>query len=226
MVFKESVFFFDVDGLLLDSERVYLQFWIEAASQNGFILSRDRALQLRSLDSNVARSLFFDWFGSYESYDVIRSTRKEMMIDYLGHQKYSLKSGAIELLSFLKQKNVLMYVVTSNDRKKASELLKQYSLYDYFKNIISTKDIKRGKPFPDVYCFAKNMVNLDGVNANHYVAIEDSPNGVISAHKSGCFTIMIPDLTQCDKSLQKYTDLVVPSLLHLKKMLEENELKD
>ena len=59
---------FDLDGLLLDTEKLYQRFWIEAAAECGYKMTKAQALQLRSLDKNLAKELLSEWFGKDFSY--------------------------------------------------------------------------------------------------------------------------------------------------------------
>ena len=207
---NETVFFFDIDGLLLDSEKIYCHYWIQAASICGFSLSKEQALLLRSLDSSLAEELFQKWFGHKDVYRVVRSKRKEMMNDFLLTNKYEIKTGVFETLKYLKKNNNSTYAVTSNSFKKANNILAEYGFLDFFTGIISTEFVERGKPFPDVYLYAASLINTKPENC---FVFEDSPNGVKSAYCAGCKTIMIPDLTPCDDELSCFVHSSYESLL-------------
>ena len=71
--------------------------------------------------------------------------------------------------------------------------------------------MKRGKPFPDVYLKACETVNA---SPSEVVTFEDSPNGLLSSYRSGCFTLMVEDLTPYDESMD-YVDAAVSSLREL-----------
>ena len=204
------VFFFDIDGLLLDSEKIYCRFWQKSASACGFSLSNEQALLLRSLDSVLAEELFQKWFGHKQVYHDVRSKRKEMMKNYLLLNKYELKPGVIEMLSYLNNRNISTYVVTSNSFEKAKSVLTEYGLVGFFTGIISTEFVKRGKPFPDVYLYAASLINE---NTGNCFVFEDSPNGIRSAFDAGCKTIMIPDLSPCDNEISCFVHASYKSLI-------------
>ena len=75
---------------------------------------------------------------------------------------------------------------------RALDRLKAVHLENAFDIVISASMVKRGKPYPDIYLHVCKEL---GVDPAHCVALEDSPNGIRSAHDAGCITIMIPDLT-------------------------------
>jgi DNA helicase-2/ATP-dependent DNA helicase PcrA len=82
---------------------------------------------------------------------------------------------------------------------------------EYIDGVISAKDVKRGKPFPDVYLYACEITKT---NPNDVVVFEDSPNGLMSSSAAGCFTVMVEDLTPFEKDMN-YVDSAVSSLIEL-----------
>ena len=80
-------------------------------------------------------------------------------------------------------------------------LLGSLGLVDYFDQLVCATMVEKGKPAPDVYLYAAEQV---GKKPSEVYAVEDSPNGIMSAYNAGCKTIMIPDQTQPDAKLQKY----------------------
>lgn len=200
---KFNTILFDVDGVLIDSEKIYQLCWISAAKENGYFMSKEQALQLRSLDRTLAKELFLKWYGTKEAYLNIRTSRKIVMQQFLSKNKLTLKAGAIETLKYFKENNFCLSVVTSSDFEKAEKYLNSVGIYDFFTKIISTKSVDKGKPYPDVYLYACQQLNI---SPKECFAIEDSPNGVKSAHTAGCRTVMIPDLTPYTDDLADYVD--------------------
>lgn len=183
---------FDVDGVLIDTEKIYQTCWLQGARQLGYVMQPQQALQLRSLDSRLACELFEKWYQTPQAYPLIRAARKQLMADYLKQHPLSLKSGVLEALRALKNRQICLAVVTASDYDKAVCFLREVGIAAYFTHIISTKMVPKGKPFPDVYQYACQQL---GKKTDECIAVEDSPNGVHSAHTAGCRTIMIPDLT-------------------------------
>ena len=100
----------------------------------------------------------------------------------------------------LRQMGYSMAVVTATAQEQAVSNLKLAGLLPFFDHVISASMVKRGKPAPDVYLYACEVL---GVQPENCYAVEDSPNGVMSAHAAGCRTIMIPDLSQPDAELSR-----------------------
>lgn len=191
---------FDLDGTVLDTEKLLVKYWCEAANEAGFPMRREHALQLRSLAAKYAEPLMKSWFGDSCEYQVLRKRRMELMSQHLEKFGLEVKSGIPELLYYLGKKGYKRAIATATDLTRASGYLKEVGLFDSFDQIISAHMVKNGKPNPDVYIYAVEQL---GLSPTECIAVEDSPNGVISASEAGCKTVMIPDLTEPDRQLME-----------------------
>ena len=122
-----------------------------------------------------------------------------MLLLYCTKYGLDVKAGARELLDWLGEKGYKRAVATATDIERAGKLLKTAGLYDCFDNIISASMVEWGKPKPDVYIYAAEQL---GLSTSECIAVEDSPNGIISASDAGCKTIMVPDLTEPEEELK------------------------
>lgn len=183
---------FDLDGTLLDTEKLLVKYWCQAANEYGFPMERKHALTIRSLTHRLVQPLFTEWFGADCDYITIRNRRMELMQEHIGRYGLDVKEGAAELLEWLGEHGYMRAVATATDIERATGFLKQVGLYKYFDRIISASMVEWGKPRPDVYIYAAQQL---GLRPEDCYAVEDSPNGIISASDAGCRTIMVPDLT-------------------------------
>lgn len=200
--------FFDLDGVLLDTEPLYRRFWMEAVEAYGFFMSEEEALALRSLDASLAGEWFEGRYGT-DIYGKVRERRKTLMEEYRETNPIRAKAGAAELLELMEENKTGYYIVTASPMSRVERYTKEAGLKIDPDRVISTKSVPRGKPFPDVYLEAQKIA---GCSADESVAVEDSPNGIRSAKAAGCYTIMIPDLTQPAKEDLKYCDEVLQAL--------------
>ncbi|MBQ8729907.1 MAG: HAD family hydrolase, partial [Lachnospiraceae bacterium] len=92
--------------------------------------------------------------------------------------------------------------------------LSLHGLWQYFDETVCGGEVNNGKPEPDIYKLAAEKLGLE---PRECLAFEDSPNGVISAHRAGCVTIMVPDLDEPTKELMKMVDYKIDSLMMCKK---------
>lgn len=189
---------FDLDGTLIDTEKYYRAAWPAAAKHFGYDMSDEQSLLLRSLGQPFAPAQFKEWFGPDCNYEEIKNYRKKLMNDILEKNGIELKPGAMEILNYLKSNGFLTAMATANPYNRTVKYLKQLELYDYFDKIICATMVKEGKPSPDVYDYSCKELNL---SPDECIAVEDSPNGVLSAYRAGCKVIMIPDQSQPDEEL-------------------------
>ena len=190
---------FDMDGTLFDTEKHYQWAWRKAIADAGYELDASEVLKLRSLGAPYNVAQFQEWFGEEVDYRAIRQERVDLMKDMLAHE-IPLKPQVPQTLEKLLQMGYSMAVVTATAQEQAVSNLKLAGLLPFFDHVISASMVKRGKPAPDVYLYACEVL---GVQPENCYAVEDSPNGVMSAHAAGCRTIMIPDLSQPDAELSR-----------------------
>ena len=126
------------------------------------------------------------------AYDRIRARRKILMKEFLSEHSYDLKPGVKAFLEKIRELPVRKVIVTSSTPEDKMPALESLGIGQCFDSFVSVKEVKRGKPFPDVYLFACRKLGLD---PGECLAIEDSPNGVRSAYSAGVKVVMVPDLT-------------------------------
>ena len=183
----------DMDGVILDTEKLYVRFWREAASFYGFPMTIEHALGIRSLSGKLAEEKLQGWFGKEFDYNAVRQKRIELMDEFVNQNGVEPKPGAKALLSYIKDNGYALALATATPVDRAGRYLKSVELYSFFDQIVSAREVKRGKPAPDIYlCAAKRL----GLDPKECIALEDSQNGIRSAFAAGCKTIMVPDLDQ------------------------------
>lgn len=200
---------FDMDGLLLDTEKLLVRFWVQAANEAGFPMKREHALAIRSLHRKFAIPFLRETFGEDFDYVKIRSRRMELMNEYLSENPLELKRGAVELLSFLNENSIPAAIATATDLERTRDYLTRVGIFGYFDKIVCATMVEEGKPKPDIYMYAAGCLKLD---PRECMALEDSPNGVRSASSAGCVTVMVPDLTPPDEELSRLAYACVDSL--------------
>lgn len=200
---------FDLDGTLIDTEKYYRIFWPKALAAFGYHMTDEQALQLRSLGRPFAPALLKAWFGEELDYYAVRQKRKDMMEECLDREGVQRKRGALELVRKLKELGIVTAIATASDLERTEKYLRLTGLEGYFDRLISATQVKEGKPAPDIYTYACEQLGLAPAEC---LAVEDSPNGVLSAYRAGCRTVMVPDQTEPDEKLKKYLYARVDSL--------------
>lgn len=207
---------FDMDGTLIDTEKYYRIFWPKALAAFGYHMTDQQALAMRSLGRPFAVTQLKAWFGDEIDYHAVRAKRKELMEPFLDREGLQTKHGAHELLQVLQKRHITTAVATATDLERAAKCLKEVGLYDYFDKLISATMVKEGKPSPDIYLYACEQL---GLAPDQCMAVEDSPNGVLSAYRAGCKVVVVPDQTEPDEELKKCLYARVDTLLDIKQLL-------
>ncbi len=209
---------FDMDGVILDSEKYYVRFWTEAGKLCGYPFEEKHALAIRSMARPYAIERLKGFFGDGFDYDAVRNKRIELMESYVSENGIDTKPYAEEILCFLRAEGYKTALATATPSERAKLYLRKVGLYDYFDEIISAHMVKRGKPAPDIYLYAAEKLNLVPENC---IAVEDSPNGALSAVEAGCVTVMIPDMDKPEGDILKRVYSVEDNLDKLKNILSK-----
>lgn len=189
---------FDMDGVLIDTEKYLTKFWCQAAKEYGFNMSMENALYIRSLSGEFAEKYLKSELGESFDYISVRNRRRELMNNHLKQNGVEIKKGVKPTLEKLKQKGIKTAISTATDLNRTEKYLKEIGIYHLFDSIICSAMVKKGKPMPDIYLLACEKL---GENPNNCIAVEDSPNGIKSAYSAGCKVIMVPDLTPPDNDI-------------------------
>lgn len=207
---------FDMDGTLIDTEKYYRIFWPKALAAFGYTMTDEQALAMRSLGRPFAVTQLKQWYGEDFDYTAVRDKRKEMMEEYLDREGIRCKPGAIALLAELKQRGITAAIATATDLERTEKYLRKTGLYGYFDALISAVMVEQGKPAPDIYLYACRQL---GFAPGDCMAVEDSPNGVLSAYRAGCQVVMVPDQTEPDEELEKCLFARVNNLKEISSLL-------
>ncbi len=208
---------FDMDGLILDTEKYYFKYWIESAAEFGFSMKPRHALAIRSLAARYAERYLKKALGEDFDYHAVRARRRELIHEALERDGIKLKPGVTELLTYCRNNGITTAVATATPTENAKKHLTNVGLIDMFSHVTGGDSIEYGKPSPDIY---KKAAYELGIEPEHCLALEDSPNGIISAFTAGCKPVMVPDLTEPDDMLKPLLYECVPSLADVIKILE------
>ena len=185
---------FDLDGVVIDTEKLYTRFWREAAEELGLPMTLEQALQMRSLGRGPSQEKLDSFFGpGVLDYVTLRALRIERMDAFIAVHGVEEKPGIRALLAHLQEKDIPCAITSSSSVPLIREHLGNLGLLDYFTALCSGKDVPHGKPAPDIYLHGAAVLGLKPENC---LAIEDSPAGIEAAWRAGCMPIIVPDQDQ------------------------------
>lgn len=181
---------FDMDGLMLDTERIAIDCWMAAAGELNLPLHECVPYGMVGMHmSKVPDYLRLELGSDAPVQDLIDATHA----CYLKATAVAIphRPGVRDLLEWLKQRGIPCAVATSSRRSVAEHHLQEAGLWSYFEFAVCGDEIEHPKPAPDIYLKASASL---GRLPQECVAFEDSNFGIAAAHSAGCRVIMVPDL--------------------------------
>jgi len=183
---------FDMDGLLIDTERLMLKAMDEAARQMGRDMPFATFQRMVGLTHAKSDEILVEHFGAGFDLDAYAADVRARFV--AGHEAgIALKAGVIEMLDHLDAVGAPRAVATSSRMASVETHLGQAGLLDRFDAFITAESVTQGKPHPEPYLKAAQALRLDPRDC---IALEDSHNGVRAAAAAGMMTIMVPDLLE------------------------------
>lgn len=179
----------DMDGLLVDSERLERRVWQAAAGDHGVAMSDERFASFVGHPAEECDRLLGHYYG--EAFDVsgFRATCDRRMRAIIEHEGVPLRPGALEWIEFVRDLGIPLGLATSSAPTLVRERLGD--LVSVFAGVVTRADVARGKPHPDLYLAAAARL---GVAPEASLALEDSPTGAQAALAAGMPVVVVPDL--------------------------------
>jgi HAD superfamily hydrolase (TIGR01509 family) len=191
-VFTAAIF--DMDGLLLDSERVIMQAWMASAQEERLVLSESDFLLVVGCGADETSARLSSLLGGRGSFQLVGERARAKLAARPG-VVFPLKPGALQLLALLRQRGVPCAVASSTHVGEVRCRLAKVGVLDYFQVVTGGDEVSRSKPDPDVYLLAADRLGVPPVRC---LAFEDSDHGARAAHQAGLRVVVVPDLKAFD----------------------------
>jgi len=209
---------FDMDGLILDTERVAMRAWMSAAAAHGLNLDESVYHGLIGLSGEAGRDYLRRQSWTDAAIHQLEKAAWHNYVELLDAEGVPHKDGLFELLDFLDAKRLPRAVATSTKTANARRRLRKVGVLQRFDAIVGGDQVEHGKPAPDI--FLRAAACLDRC-AQDCVVLEDSRNGVRAGAAAGMRVILVPDICPIDVETEQLASCTAESLHHVIAKLEE-----
>lgn len=200
---------FDMDGLMIDSERVTFECYQERLKDMNLTMDEEFYKTLLGKPIKGIYQRFYDVYGNdFPIQNVIQDVH-QLMAERFETEGVPVKKGLIELLHYLKDNNYKTIVATSSNRDRVDKILAQAKITEFFDDSICGDEVTKGKPNPEV--FLKSCQKL-GVNVDEVIVLEDSEAGIQASYDANFKVICIPDMKYPEKQYEEKTFKILKDL--------------
>jgi HAD superfamily hydrolase (TIGR01509 family) len=208
--------FFDLDGLLLDTERIAISTFVGSCREFGF--DPDLQVYYKCIGTTFSRvkEILTDGYGETFPLDAIAEVWSKKFYEETSDKPIPLKTGALSLLQYLEKEKFKQAVVTSTDQESARRWLANTGVLHFFDFVVGGDQTSKAKPNPEIYLMACHKLDEKPLNC---LALEDSDNGVLSAVNAGLVVIQVPDLVQPSADVRALGHRIAKSLAEVQEIL-------
>lgn len=212
---------FDMDGLMFDTERIWVTLWEPALAVYGLPYKQGLAEAARGTTGEATYKVLRGFYGEACDAPGIWRTINELAEQEFLRAPVPKKAGLDELLAWLGARGVPLAVASSSPESTILHHLDSWNLRQYFTAVISGTNVTRPKPDPETFLVAARAL---GVAPARCMVLEDSYNGVRAASAGGFVTVMVPDLSPANDEMRSLYTMECESLLVVKEKLENGEI--
>ena len=209
---------FDMDGILFDTERVCQDSWIEVAKRRGLQGMEEIFPRCIGRNSSDSRQIVLEAYGEDFDYEEFRAEASVWYWNYIETNGLPVMQGAESLLRWLKSSGWKLGLASSTRRPTVLKNLELSGFSDYFSVVVTGDMVEHAKPQPEIYLLACREL---GVKPEEAYAVEDSPNGIRSAHAAGMRPLMVPDMIEPDDEMEDLSFRIFEDLNQVLAYLKE-----
>ena len=208
---------FDMDGLLLDSERVALAIMSACAAELGLVWNHQVGLRIIGRSVIDSNRILREHYGDDARLDALPGAFRTRYDRHIDDHAIPLKPGVMQLLDLLDAHGIAHAVATSTQRERAARKLERNGLLPRFDALVGGDDVERGKPAPDIFLAAARAL---GVAPARCLVLEDSNAGARAGLAAEMAVVMVPDLLEPDAAVIALGAHCQPSLLEVAAQLD------
>lgn len=204
---------FDMDGLMIDSERVTFEGYQEILKKMNLTMTEEFYITLLGKPVKGIYQRFYDVYGQDFPIESVIKDVHQYMAERFKNEGVPLKKGLVSLLTYLKDHDYKTIVATSSNRDRVDDILRSADIEKYFDDSICGDEVTKGKPNPEV--FLKSCQKL-GVKPDEAIVIEDSEAGIQASAAADIKVICIPDMKYPEEEFAKKTYKIFKDLDEVK----------
>ena len=200
---------FDMDGVLIDSERQSNEGWLWAAGQLGVDMPMWLIDSFKGAPAELCCKFFDDYYKGVIDYWEAKELRTQHVYKIRETEGIPVKKGVKDIFEYIRNNGLKCAVATSTRRESAEKTLHEIGVWDYLDAVVYGDEVERGKPEPDIFLRAAKAI---GVNPSEAVVVEDSINGIKAGYAADMRVVHIPDTIAIDDDIRKLTYMVCDDL--------------
>ena len=200
---------FDMDGILIDSERQSNEGWLWAAGQLGVDMPMWLIDSFKGAPAELCCKFFDDYYKGVIDYWEAKELRTQHVYKIRETEGIPVKKGVKDIFEYIRNNGLKCAVATSTRRESAEKTLHEIGVWDYLDAVVYGDEVERGKPEPDIFLRAAKAI---GVNPSEAVVVEDSINGIKAGYAADMRVVHIPDTIAIDDDIRKLTYMVCDDL--------------
>ena len=209
---------FDMDGLMVDTESLSTEAFINSAKAQGYNMTKEETLKVLGF---TKANIYQFWIDYFQGTNVDGKKLVDDHYEYIENVLYTVGPEKMpyveELLKYLRENNYKIAVASSSDTEDIKNNLEKTKLEKYIDEIASGAEVENGKPAPDVFLLAAKRL---GVDAKDCLILEDSKAGIKAGKASGAMVFMVPDMFTVDKECEDTADRILTNLGEVIEILE------
>lgn len=210
---------FDIDGVVLDSERISYELCHKINDEYHIGLTEDAIFSIFGVRRDKQKEVMDKaMHGVPFDYDTFRSHFLKEREEYQRTHPIEIKAGFIDLANYLHSHNIKMACASSTLKETQIRNLTNAGIIDYFDYHVYGDEVKNSKPDPEIFLTALNKCGCD---KSETFVVEDSINGVKAGNAAGIRVIHVPDVVKIDEDTKKLCYKIVPSLDKIIDIIEE-----
>lgn len=200
---------FDMDGVLIDSERQSNEGWLWAAGQLGVDMPMWLIDSFKGAPAELCCKFFDDYYKGVIDYWEAKELRTQHVYKIRETEGIPVKKGVKDIFEYIRNYGLKCAVATSTRRESAEKTLHEIGVWDYLDAVVYGDEVEHGKPEPDIFLRAAKAI---GVNPSEAVVVEDSINGIKAGYAADMRVVHIPDTIAIDDDIRKLTYMVCADL--------------